>query len=207
MPVVDGSPVDGLILGVDLDGVCADFYGRMREIAAEWFEREIDELTPAPSYGLEEWGVEGRIQYESLHRFAVLQRALFRTAPLVPGARRYLRMLSYEGARIRIITHRLYLYFLHRISVEQTVEWLDHHGIPYWDLCFMRDKEQVGADIYLDDSPDNVLRLREAGFYTICFGNSTNLHLEQPRAESWEHAYELIHARARDLKLLAEDTK
>ena len=200
MQVVVGSPVAGLILGVDLDGVCADFYGRMREIASEWFERPIDELTKTPSYGLEEWGVDSRIAYESLHRFAVLHRDLFRSAPMVPGARKYLRMLSYEGARIRIITHRLYLYFLHRISVEQTVEWLDNHGIPYWDLCFMRDKEQAGADIYLDDSPDNVVRLREAGFHTIGFGNSTNAHLASPRAESWEHAYELIHARAREMR-------
>jgi 5'(3')-deoxyribonucleotidase len=189
-----------LILGIDLDGVCADFYAAMRQIAAEYFERDIEELTTAPSYGLQEWGVEGKIQYESLHRFAVLQRDLFRNAPLIPGARKYLRMLSYEGARIRIITHRLYLYFLHRVSVEQTVEWLDYHAIPYWDLCFMRDKEQVGADIYLDDSPDNVVRLREAGFYTICFGNSTNTHLAAPRAESWQHAYELIHERASNIK-------
>src|SRR5690606_20580760 len=101
MPVVEGSPVDGLILGVDLDGVCGDFYSRMREIAAEWFDRPLAELTPHPSYGLGEWGVEGRPQYESLHRFAVLQRDLFRTMPLVPGARRYLRKLSYEGMRIR----------------------------------------------------------------------------------------------------------
>ena len=200
MPVVEGSPVAGLILGVDLDGVCADFYGRMREIAAEYFERDIEALTPSPSYGLEEWGVEGPTQYGSLHRFAVLQRDLFSSAPMIPGARKYLRQLSLEGARIRIITHRLYLYFLHRISVEQTVEWLDNHAIPYWDLCFMRDKEQVGADIYLDDSPDNVVRLRESGFHTICFGNSTNTHLEAPRAESWEQAYELIHERARQLK-------
>jgi hypothetical protein len=27
-----------IVLGVDLDGVCADFYARMREIAAEWLE-------------------------------------------------------------------------------------------------------------------------------------------------------------------------
>jgi hypothetical protein len=29
------STPERLVLGVDLDGVCADFYGRMREIAAE----------------------------------------------------------------------------------------------------------------------------------------------------------------------------
>jgi hypothetical protein len=48
--------VEGKIIGVDLDGVCSDFYGRMREIAAEWFERPIDELPPEVSYGLKEWG-------------------------------------------------------------------------------------------------------------------------------------------------------
>jgi hypothetical protein len=31
---MENKVLDGLILGVDLDGVCADFYARMREIAA-----------------------------------------------------------------------------------------------------------------------------------------------------------------------------
>ncbi|HLF72151.1 MAG TPA: 5'-nucleotidase [Dehalococcoidia bacterium] len=168
----------------------------MRECAAEWFERPLDELTKTPSYGLEEWGVESRNQYDSLHRFAVLQRELFRTAPMIPGARRYLRKLSDEGVRIRIITHRLYVYYFHRTAVSQTVDWLDDNGIPYWDLCFMKDKDQVGADIYVDDSPDNVRKLREAGLYTICFSNSTNRELAPPRAESWADVYELVHSQA-----------
>ena len=45
------------IIGVDLDGVCADFYSHMRNIAAEYFERNIEELTPNASYGLKEWGI------------------------------------------------------------------------------------------------------------------------------------------------------
>jgi len=32
-----------IVLGVDLDGVCADFYARMREIAAEWYERSLEQ--------------------------------------------------------------------------------------------------------------------------------------------------------------------
>ena len=66
--------LEGTIIGVDLDGVCSDFYGRMREIAAEWFERPLDELTTDVSYELREWGIEKPDQYESLHRFAVTQR-------------------------------------------------------------------------------------------------------------------------------------
>src|SRR5882672_5850965 len=76
--------LDGLILGVDLDGVCADFYARMREIAAEWFERPLHELTPDVSYNLPEWGIKTQDEYNSLHRFAVTQRDLFKTAPMIP---------------------------------------------------------------------------------------------------------------------------
>src|SRR6516164_5538967 len=141
----------GIIVGVDLDGVCADFYGRMREIAAEWFECRVEDLSENVSYGLGEWGVKPD-KYDSLHRFAVLQRSLFETSPMIPGARKYLRRLSDEGARIRIITHRLFVHYFHRTAVSQTIDWLDHHGIPYWDLCFMKDKEQVGADVYVEDS-------------------------------------------------------
>ena len=182
-----------IIIGVDLDGVCSDFYGRMREIAAEWFECPIGDLTREVSYGLPEWGVRSSDQYESLHRFAVTQRALFKTSPMIPGARKYLRLVSDEGARIRIITHRLFIHYFHSLAVGQTIEWLDENGIPYWDLCFMKAKEQVGADIYVEDSPENVKSLRGKDLYTICFGNSTNRAVDAPRAESWEDVYRLIH--------------
>lgn len=115
---------------------------------------------------------------------------------MIPGARRYLRKLSDEGARIRIITHRLFIHYFHNAAVSQTIDWLDYHGIPYWDLCFMKAKEQVGADIYIDDGPENIENLRDAGLYAICFANSTNVHIEPPRAESWEEVYEMVHEQA-----------
>lgn len=181
------------VIGVDLDGVCADFYGRMREIAAEWFELPLDALATDVSYGLKEWGVSGKKQYESLHRYALNQRELFKTMPMISGARKYLRMLSDEGYHIRIITHRLFIHYSHASAVQQTVAWLDGHGIPYWDLCFMKEKSEVGADIYVEDNPDNVTRLREKGLYTICFANSTNKHIASPRAISWNEVYDMVH--------------
>ncbi len=181
--------LEGIIIGVDLDGVCADFYGRMREIASEWLECDLEDLTPNVSYGLPEWGVN---DYESLHRFAVTQRDLFSTIKMIDGARKYLRLLSDEKARIRIITHRLFISYFHKMAVSQTIEWLDENGIPYRDLCFMKDKGQVGADIYIEDAPENVKKLREAGLYTICFANSTNKNIADPRVNTWEEAYMLI---------------
>jgi 5'(3')-deoxyribonucleotidase len=78
------------------------------------------------------------------------------------------------------------------MSVRQTIVWLDKNGIPYWDLCFMKEKDQVGADIYIEDSPDNLGRLRMRGHYAICFANSTNKHIGDPRAASWDEVYSLV---------------
>ena len=123
------------------------------------------------------------------------QRQLFATAPPIPGARSTLRRLSDEGYRIRIITHRLFIHFFHQEAVSQTINWLDTHGIPYSDLCFMKEKDQVGADIYVDDAPENVERLRARNHYAICFGNSTNEHVTAPRANDWNKVYELVKER------------
>jgi 5'(3')-deoxyribonucleotidase len=189
------SDTGQVVIGVDLDGVCADFYGRMREVAAEWFEKPLSQLTRDVEYGLRQWGVSNKEQYESLHRFAVTQRELFSTQKMMPGARRYLRRLSDEGYRIRIITHRLTIRYFHGAAVRQTIDWLDHYGIPYWDLCFMKQKDQVGADIYVEDTPENVEQLRRRGHYAICFANSTNRHISAPRAATWRDVYDLIKKR------------
>ncbi|MGI8848401.1 MAG: 5' nucleotidase, NT5C type [Candidatus Dormibacteria bacterium] len=182
------------VLGVDLDGVCADFYGSMREIAAEWLGRDEAELPHDVGYGLEEWGIDQR-EYRKLHRFAVTQRSLFRRMRPMVGAGPALRRLSAQGVRIRIITHRLYIEYFHQTSVAQTVEWLDNHGIPYWDLCFMREKGAVGADLYVDDAPVNIDALRAEGKDVIIFSNSTNRHLPSApdyRADTWEDLEALV---------------
>jgi 5'(3')-deoxyribonucleotidase len=175
----------GFILGVDLDGVVGDFYGAMRRIAAEWLNKPIEALTAEVSYGLEEWGIAEYGGYDRLHRFAVTQRNIFRDMGPIRDAPAVLRKLSGKGIRIRIITHRLFLKYSHRTSITQTVDWLDNYDIPYWDLCFMNEKDAVGAHLYIDDAPANILTLREHGCKTIVFSNSTNRDIPGPRADSW----------------------
>lgn len=176
------------VLGVDLDGTVADFYGALRPIAAEWLGKPVDALPREVSYGLPEWGI-GAGEYDELHRFAVTQRDLFATLMPLPGAGPALRRLAYEhDVRIRIITHRLYIKYAHQLAVRQTIEWLDRHGIPYWDLCFLRDKGAVGADLYLEDGPPYLEALFREHRRVIIFSNSTNRTIAGPRAESWEQA-------------------
>lgn len=160
------------VLGVDLDGVVGDFYGHMRVVAAEWLGKSLDDLTSEPKYGLREWGLTSET-YPQMHRFAVTQRDLFRKMEPIEGGPPALRRLSNEGVYIRIITHRLFIPHFHQEAVQQTIEWLDHWGVPYKDLCFTGEKVAVGADLYIEDTPDNVEALRTVA-PTIVFTNSTN---------------------------------
>ena len=181
------------VLGVDLDGTCADFYAGLRPIASEWLGVDEGSLTTEVTWGLAEWGVDQAPGgYPDLHRFAVTQRDLFRRLKPFPGAPMALRRLSKAGVRIRIITHRLFMKGFHQTAVRQTIEWLDSHDIPYWDLCFMGDKGAVGADLYIEDSPLNVERLRQEGHPTLAFTNSTNRHLPGPRAANWDEVYQFV---------------
>jgi len=183
---------NSFILGVDLDGVVGDFYGAMRKIAAEWLDKPFESLTSEVSYGLDEWGISEFGGYERLHRFAVTQRNLFRDMEPIKDAPSILRKLSGRGIRVRIITHRLFLKYSHRTTITQTVDWLDSWDIPYWDLCFMADKGAVGAHAYIDDSPANIIRLRDSGCNIIVFSNSTNRDLGGPRAETWQEVERLV---------------
>lgn len=181
------------VFGVDLDGVVADFYAGLRPVAAEWLGVAVESLPERVSWGISEWGLDRAPGgYEALHKFAVMQRELFLKLPPMAGVPQTLRRLSKEGVRIRIITHRLFIKYFHQIAVSQTIQWLDHHDIPYWDLCFMQQKTAVGADLYIEDSPANIERLRAEGARTIVFSNSTNEHLPGPRAGSWTEVLELV---------------
>jgi 5'(3')-deoxyribonucleotidase len=180
------------VLGVDLDGVVADFYGGLRAIAAEWLGVSIDDLPVDVTYGLPEWALDRVGGYDGLHRFAVTKRNLFRELKPLPGAPAVLRRLSARDIRIRVITHRLFIKYFHEQALTQTIEWLEYHGIPYWDLCFMADKAAVGADLYLEDSPANVEKLRRAQQSVICVANSTNRDVEPPRAESWADVERMV---------------
>ena len=56
----------------------------------------------------------------------------------------------------------------------------------------MQEKAAVGADLYIEDSPTNVERLRAEQLDTIVFTNSTNEYLPAPRADTWAQVVELV---------------
>jgi 5'-nucleotidase len=180
--VVPSTP---LVLGVDLDGVCADYEGAFRASVAR--QRSLDPAGLPPQTTMDaysEWGLTFE-QFEEAHRRAVLEDRMFRHMEPLPGVSEALWELSDRGIWIRIITHRLIFNWAHETSAADTAAWLDENRIPYRDLCFIGDKPNVGADLYVDDSPGNIVSLREAGKTAMVFDQPYNRHLPGPRATAW----------------------
>jgi len=191
------------ILGVDLDGVCGDYTGALRDVAIERTGADPATLPLERSWDFTEWGLTEE-QFAELHQAAVVEHRIFRSMPVIEGAAETLWRLSDAGIWIRIITHRLYLNWGHATAVADTVDWLDEVGIPYRDLCFLGAKPQVEADCYVEDAPHNVAALRESGAEVIVFDQPYNRHVAGPRAADWAEVENLVGAQVAGLGLMLQ---
>jgi len=192
-----------LVLGVDLDGVCADYEGAFRDSVVRQLGKDPAGLPPQTVMdAYSQWGLSLE-EFEEAHRRAVVEDRMFRHMRPMPGVSEALWELSDIGVWIRIITHRLIFNWAHEVSAADTAAWLDAHQLPYRDLCFIGDKPDVGADLYVDDSPTNIVSLREADRAAIVFDQPYNRHLPGPRARSWDEVLSLVRAElaARDRQL------
>ena len=179
------------ILGVDLDGVCGDHTTAFARVVAEEQGIGVEQLPEQTSWSFHEWGLTDD-DFERLHRRAILEHRMFRSMPVIEGCAEALWRLSDAGVWIRLITHRLYTNWGHAVAVADTVDWLDEHGIPYRDLCFLGQKPQVEADAYVDDAPHNVEALRAAGNTVIMFDQPYNRSIEGLRANDWRSVEALV---------------
>jgi hypothetical protein len=125
------------VLGLDLDGVCADYTGGFRRFVAE-HRGVAPETLPDPvdwDWALCGWDIASRDEYLDLHARAV-NAGLFRDLQPLPGVSAALWRLSDAGVHIRVITHRLVVNGGHGAAAGDTVTWLERHRIPFRDLCF-----------------------------------------------------------------------
>lgn len=186
-----GRRVDDFVLGVDLDGVCADYTLAFRSFVAEAKGVPATSLPLERGWGFEEWGLDDA-EFETLHRAAVTEGRILRDLEPIEGASEALWRLSDAGVWIRIVTHRLYVNWGHAAAAGDTVDWLDKARIPYRDLCFVGAKADVGADAYIDDGPHNVTSLRDSGRRVIVYDQPYNRDLAAPRARSWVEVEEIV---------------
>lgn len=191
------------VLGVDLDGVCADYTKAFQSYVARTLGLDEDSMGVQHSWKFEEcgWGIRDRQHFLQLHRDAVVQEHMFAKMPEIPGASDALWHLSDMGVYIRIITHRLVFNWEHEVTVSDTVHWLQQKRtdgrprIPYRDMCFCAKKGDVGADLYIDDAPHNIAALRKNRSEAICFDAPYNQDVPGLRVSNWDQIVAIVEER------------
>lgn len=152
-------------LGIDLDGVVADFNRGWMELHGTEFASALD-----PSM-VRAWdGVATLGDFAHMGEFWAWARtagtdgtSIFRHLPPMPDAIDALHRLVRAGHRIVVLTSKP------SWAVHDTFHWLADNRMPTREVHMLDAKWEVPCDVYLDDSPTVLPRLvRNRPDATVC---------------------------------------
>jgi 5'(3')-deoxyribonucleotidase len=145
-----------LRLGIDLDGVVADFN-------AGWITRYNEEFgADVPVDAVRVWdGIHELTHFPDMRRFWLWARghergSVFRHLETYEGALETLFDLGRAGHQIVILTTKP------GWAVHDTFAWIADQRIPTREVHMLGDKWTVPCDVYLDDAPHQIEAIHRA---------------------------------------------
>ena len=134
-------------IGVDLDGVVADFTQGWTSQYKKDFGKEIQEKD------ITEWGLSQPLTHfeEEIDFWNWAKNfngySIFRNLKTYKNAVEVLIELSMAGNEIVILSSKPWW------SIHDTLIWLGENKIPSKEIHFIEDKWNVNCDVYIDDAP------------------------------------------------------
>ena len=178
-------------IGVDIDGVVADFVTPFLPVLGELLERDVryEEIT---SYLFQDvFGYDDEMEVRV--REEIDRRDILRDLPALPGAVDAIRRLGKD--------HEIHFVTARRDAKwgALTREWLDRKGFPY-DLVLFREgrKAEAGEGFYLfvEDCLENARDLATQNIHVCLMDQPWNQAEELPercaRVRSWEEVEEVV---------------
>jgi 5'(3')-deoxyribonucleotidase len=181
---------DKIVLAVDLDEVTYGYIPVIREFARKKGYPVTEDDNEFYSLMESGWFPDEET-FRAVHGEAV-DEGLYTWLRPLPGAVDTLRDLSSAGYEINIVTSRFVNPGQHYKVVSQTAEALERDRVPHSNLLFLKRKYLFKADAALDDSPANIVDLRNHDRFVITADMRYNRHLEGPRSHNWDEIRALL---------------
>lgn len=170
-----------LTVGIDIDGVIADFNLLLREIASQYIPVVNEDDSAYKIKDLE----HGTQEVQDKVMEEVYEDHRIPEASTIKGAVEKINEIYDKGYNVIILTARQNHWY------DQTEEWLKKIGLKYHKLVHDSDKGpravKEGIDVFIDDKPENVRDLIEHGINAYVFDQPWNQGEDLPRLHGWKN--------------------
>lgn len=162
-------------IGIDLDGCLYDFTKDYHSYIVNIQGIPADEIVPVTSWDFyEHYGFSVHEFLDHL-RDGADREFIFRNGEPAFRSIITLEFLKAEGHTLHIVTDRGRF---GASAIQSTVDWLHQYEIPFDSLTFGQNKTLVNVDLFVDDSPENLRALKDAGTRTVRFAQEWNVTAE-----------------------------
>ncbi len=173
-------------IGLDLDGVVCDFFGRFIEEVNNTYGTHFTKADWTDYY----FSNSGLPRDHMKRMFRDSMKYLDELEPM-EGALEGISKLN-EDHTIHIVTHR----FLEgRLN---TLKWLDNNKVEFDTLSFTPNKGslayRLGLDVVVEDTPEMAIDIANNGVKTLLYANLYN-HIEHPlisRVNTWKDITQIL---------------
>ena len=188
-------------IALDLDGCVFQYEHGLRSFLLA--EGQSVPMEPASHWSLKESGwFKTEADFLVAHTRAVTVGGLYRDLLPYPDAIEVLQNLFSDGYQIDIVTSRFHGGVQHVSQFDTAVSLLNNE-VPYTNILYLDDKARFDADIYVDDSPEQVLNylrngrkvimpIREYNRYLLSGGWSAGPGAELFAANDWHEISNII---------------
>lgn len=178
-------------IGIDVDGVLRDFVTGLIITYRKKFpaDRIIEPIT---SFNIQDFFPDYKDNMKMFFRENA-EEVMFKNSPIIKNADRGMKYLRRLGYTLNIITSQK------EETLEPTIRWLRKFKIKYDKMYNTSSKHLVeDFDIHIDDDPDQITNIVNAGKKVLIFSTPQNQHIpieiEQKchRVKDWNEIIDLF---------------